>query len=445
MTGTPDGRSGISTDDANGRPRGALCFVVDDEAAIARFITIALGSYGVESREFNTAATMLNGLAGGTPKLIFLDISLGDSDAIDAIRGLAERGFAGAIQLMSGRDTVLLEDVKRIGERHGLRMLPVLTKPFRLDAVRRVVDNERLMPAEDDLAESVVAEVNPQTVAARPPDVDLEEALRKNWLELWYQPKLDLRRKRLVGAEGLARIRHPEHGIVMPGSFIPRASEAALIVLAERALHTALRDTREFAEAGFELQLAINVPVEALLKLPIPTIVRDQRSNTEDWAGIVLEVTEDQVIRDIATVHEIATQLRIYRVSLAIDDFGRGYSSLARLKELPFAELKLDQSFVADCGIDPTNAALCKTAVELAHRFGSIAVAEGIETSTDLVAIARTGCDVAQGFLFAHAMPKEFLLTRLRADGMDASFAAPIAAIGDILSVGPGGRFRASA
>ena len=226
----------------------------------------------------------------------------------------------------------------------------------------------------------------------------------------------------IVGAEGLARVRHPELGLLGPGSFIPNASGADLIALGEHALRTALRDAADLAFVGHPLRLAVNVPVEALFALPIPAIVRDCRPRGDDWPGIILEVTEDQVIRDIPAAHEIATQLRIYRIALAIDDFGRGYSSLARLKELPFAELKLDQSFVRNCGDDSTNAALCRTVVELAHRFGGSAVAEGIEHPSELAIIRHIGCDVGQGFLFAHAMPKEFLLTRLTA-GDSGSFA----------------------
>ena len=402
-----------------------LCFIVDDDAPGARFISIALGNYGVKSEKFVSVARMLADLDRHDPALIFLDIAVGDSDVIDAILGLAGRGFAGAVQLMNGGDTMRLEDVKRFGERHGLRMLPVLAKPLGVADVRRVVDGEGLMPVTPGIAET------PPPLADRPPPrVSLEEALRRNWVEFWYQPKLDLRHKRLVGAEGLARVRHPELGIIMPGSFIPGASEEGLIALSERALHTALRDAREFADAGFELQFAINMPVEALLRLPIPAIVRDYQPNRDDWPGIMLDVTEDQVIRDITTAGELAMQLRIYRISLAIDDFGRSYSSLARLKELPFAELKLDQSFVENCGTDASHASLCKTAVELAHRFGSLAVAEGVEKSTDMLAVARIGCDCAQGYLFAHAMPKEFLLTRLKADGREAGFAPVLAAIG---------------
>jgi len=426
-----------------GGGQGALCFVVDDEPAISRFIAIALRDCGVASEQFTSASALVEGLRKVSPALVFLDVSLGDSDAIEAIRGLAAAKFPGSIQLMSGRDSYLLEEVRRVGERYGLRMLSPLQKPFRVDIVRRLVESEHLSAASAGTVQAEPARRPASSVAAGP-KVDLGEALRRNWLELWYQPKLDLRRGRLVGAEGLARVRHPEHGIILPGGFIPQASDADLTALAEHALHEALRDARDFADAGHELRLAINVPVEALLNLPIPAIVREYRSSRDTWVGIILEVTEDQVIRDIATAHEIATQLRIYQIDLAIDDFGRGYSSFSRLKELPFAELKLDQSFVENCAVDPTNAALCRTAVDLAHRFGSLAVAEGIEKPTDLAAIARTGCDIAQGFIFAHAMPKEFLLARMMADGADGGFGATITALGDV-GRGAASRFRASA
>ena len=101
-------------------------------------------------------------------------------------------------------------------------------------------------------------------------------------------------------------------------------------------------------------------------------------------------------------------------IKLAIDDFGRGYSSLVRLKELPFAELKLDRTFVTDCGTDKVNAPLCKTVIDLAHNFGSIAVAIGIEKASDVVALVSMGCDYGQGFLLGQPMPEERFLSLLR-------------------------------
>ncbi len=393
-----------------------LCYIVDDEPAIGRLLATALNHCGATAERFVDVGSMMDGLRRRSPDLIFLDISLGNSDAIDAIRGLAEHGFAGVVQLMSGNNRALLDDVRQVGERHGLRMRAPLAKPFLIDAIERIVAEERVRPGEPPHAASPAPADQPDAGVASPARVDLREALDNNWVEFWYQPKVDLRSGRVVGAEGLARVRHPERGIVPPQGFLPDAAAADQVALAEHALGSALAATAEFAAAGHTLQLAINVPVEALIQLPIPAIVRDHRMARGDWPGIILEITEDQVVRDIPTVHEIATQLRIYRVSLAIDDFGRGYSSLARLKELPFAELKLDRSFVGDCSRDAGNAEICRTVVGLAHRFGSLAVAEGIETAEDLATIQDLGCDVAQGFLFAHAMPKAFLLAQLEAN-----------------------------
>lgn len=111
---------------------------------------------------------------------------------------------------------------------------------------------------------------------------------------------------------------------------------------------------------------------------------------------------------------EIADELRVSGIKISIDDFGAGYSSFSSLRELPFVELKLDESFVKSCATDATNAAICQTAVDLAHRFGSAAVAEGIETAADLEALMVMGCDFGQGVLIAPPMPQERFLHLLR-------------------------------
>jgi EAL domain-containing protein (putative c-di-GMP-specific phosphodiesterase class I) len=120
------------------------------------------------------------------------------------------------------------------------------------------------------------------------------------------------------------------------------------------------------------------------------------------------------VVKDVTLMHEIATQLRIYGITFAIDDFGEGYSSFARLRELPFAELKLDRSFVHNCAVDTQNAGICQAIIDLAHHFGAVAVAEGLENPADLQAIHRMGCDMGQGFLLARPMPKSRLVSMFR-------------------------------
>ena len=266
----------------------------------------------------------------------------------------------------------------------------------------------------NELAEDERRSLVDSMSAATKPRIAIAEALHNNWFEIWYQPKIDLKRKCLAGAEALARIRHPQLGILLPGSFLPDIDEGAIAELAQHALLATLADWAMFEEAGFNLHLAINVPVSVLLKLPIPRLVAEYRPKSARWPGLIVEVTEDQIVRDIMLAKDIAAQLRVSGITMAIDDFGAGYSSFSSLRDLPFAELKIDRSFVMSCATDATNAAICQTAIDLAHRFGSAAVAEGVENAADLQALMVMGCDFGQGVLIAPPMPKERFLELLR-------------------------------
>jgi len=409
--------------------RSSLCFIVDDEVGVGRFIALALRTFGVAAEYYTDLPSMTDALATREPDLIFLDVALGDSDAVEAIRLLSEAHYSGIVQLMSGR--LMLEDVLLIGERHGLRMRPPLMKPFRTDAIKRIVDEERLLHHAPDAHAGL-------GLPDEKPTIDLGEALAKDWVRIWYQPKLDLRHNYLAGAEGLARILHPEHGIMLPETFLPEADAAAVDALAAFGLRQAVRDAAEFADAGFHVRFSLNVRFETLTSIPIAAIVRDSQVGVHPWLGIILEINEDGIVHDIPAAHEIATQLRIHGIALAIDDFGKGFSQLSRLKELPFIEMKLDRQIVTGSGIDPTKEELCKSAVDLAHRFGSLAVAGGVEDRSDLEAVRRAGCDMAQGYLFGEVMPKDALLSRLMATGAGAGFAP-------ILATPFGDGFKASA
>ena len=122
--------------------------------------------------------------------------------------------------------------------------------------------------------------------AAPRPRIAIAEALRNHWFETWYQPKIDLKRKCLAGAEALARIRHPQLGVLLPGSFLPDVDEESVAELAQHALVATLCDWSMFEEAGFNLHLAINVPVSVLFKLPIPALVNEFRPKSERWPGL---------------------------------------------------------------------------------------------------------------------------------------------------------------
>jgi EAL domain-containing protein (putative c-di-GMP-specific phosphodiesterase class I) len=217
----------------------------------------------------------------------------------------------------------------------------------------------------------------------------------------------------MVGAEALVRCHHPVHGVLGPETFLPSASGPSLAALTEYVVLSALRDWDEMAETGGRPRMAVNANLGSLTTLNIAALVRENRPRREGWPGLILEVPENEVVNDVGLIHEIATQLRIYNITLAIDDFGEGYSSFARLRELPFGELKLDRGFVEGCAGDARNAGICRAIVELAHHFGVSAVAEGLEDAADVQAVRDMGCDIGQGYFFARPMPKAKLISLL--------------------------------
>jgi EAL domain-containing protein (putative c-di-GMP-specific phosphodiesterase class I)/ActR/RegA family two-component response regulator len=370
------------------RPRAAFCLIVDDEKSIRTLIAKSLRQFMVMTEECGDAASALAAIKHRTPDFIFLDVSLERSDAVEVIRGLGEIQFTGDIQLMSGRDLPLLEDIKRVGERYSLKMLPILQKPFRIDSVVDILRQAGLGRSSGPGSK-----------------VSLFSALCAGWLELYYQPITDLRSMHLAGAEGLARVNHPEHGLLTPGDVLPGADPASLLALGEFAVHAALRDWCEFDDTGAPLRLSVNIPMHALMKLPIAAIVRENRPRSSRWPGIVLEIPEDQILRDIPLAYEIAAQLSIYNIHLAIDGFGNANSSLAQLMELPNVELKLDYNFISGCAHDENKKEQCRTVIEMAHRHKRRIVAVGIDHLPDLQALTRMGCDFGQGMLLGPPLP----------------------------------------
>lgn len=387
------------------------CVVIDDDPDICRLISRVLSGMGVSSVGYQSTSGLRQALASGQPSVVFLDVALGRSDAIDGIRVLEQTRFKGAVQLISGKDPELVEAIRAIGTRHGLKMLEPLQKPFRSAHLKRIFNGPADLDGVELPSEPVV-----DAGSTPPPTVDLAEALAANWLDVAYQPKVDIVTKRVIGAEGLARLNHPLHGQLGPASFLPGADDAALLELTEFVIRKAFLDWDILKMSGRGLQLAVNAPVQALLNSRLTEIVRES-PRSEDWPGLVIEITENEAVRELEAVSEAATQLRIYNVSLAIDDFGSGYSSFARLKQLPFSELKLDRSYVQNCADDPLNAGICRSVIDLARVSGAASVAEGIETDREWTALIEMGCDVGQGYYFGRPMSVGKLIEHIHAAG----------------------------
>ena len=240
---------------------------------------------------------------------------------------------------------------------------------------------------------------------------ELPDAIESGQIVVHYQPKFDLQDGTVIGAEALVRWDHPQFGLLGPGAFVPLAEQTGLMrPLTLRVLDDALAQCARWRDEDLSLTVAVNLGAPNLLDLGLPA---DVLAALEKWdvdpAMLQLEITETIVAADPVRVIEIMNKLGELGISLSLDDFGTGSSSLAYLRELPVQELKIDKSFILGMDEDPEAATIVRTIVDLAHNLGLQAVAEGIETDGAYELLGDSGCDYGQGFLMGRPMPADEL------------------------------------
>ena len=251
---------------------------------------------------------------------------------------------------------------------------------------------------------------------------DLRRAVDREEFVLYYQPQIQLQSGRITGLEALIRWKHPEKGLVMPGTFIPVAEETRLIFsIAEWALHEACRQLKEWQELGYSsLHVSINLSArqfqhEGLIDFVLKTLEKTRLSPK----NLILEITESIAMQNVDLTLYVLKQLREHGIRIALDDFGVGYSSLSYLKHFPVDIIKIDTSFVRDVGRGREEDALVRAVIQLGANLQRLVIAEGIETPAQRSFLLREGCEQAQGFLFSPAVPPEDFLVLLKQKATD--------------------------
>ncbi|MFY9292553.1 MAG: EAL domain-containing protein [Methylorubrum rhodinum] len=255
-------------------------------------------------------------------------------------------------------------------------------------------------------------------------EADLRVAIDAGQIEPYYQPVVALPGQTVTGFEVLARWRHPEHGLLMPSSFIPVAEETGMIGdLSYLILRRACLDARAWPN---HLQLAVNIAPQqfqdselALRILAILTETGFQAHRLE------VEITETAIVQDLEATRATLGALQALGVRVALDDFGTGYSSLYHLRELRFDKLKIDRSYVDSIAEDHERAKLVDAIIKLGNSLGLVTTAEGIETKTSVDWLASQGCDFGQGYLFGKPMPRAEIDRRLNEGLLDTGPVAP--------------------
>jgi EAL domain-containing protein (putative c-di-GMP-specific phosphodiesterase class I) len=364
--------------------------VLDDEPMVRQIICDVARSCGFEAFDTGDPADFEARIRADPPHIVVLDLLMPGIDGVEILRNLSGHLTNIPILIASGMDNRLLDAARQLGEARGLKMAGVIQKPFRAAELR-----SKLQKAVDG-AGALTTKM-------------LEAAVEHDELDLHYQPYLDLDTRRIVGAEALARWRHPQRGVIPSKTFIPLAEKSTLIDrVTDVLMKKAMAQLANWRESGTDLDVSINLSARSIRDVDFPDRMAALcREHSVDPAKIIFELTETVAMQDVVMMMDVLTRLRLKGFRLAVDDFGTGYSSLVQLRRLPFSEMKVDLSFISTMMTSRDSEVIVRTIIDMAHNLGLRTAAEGVENSATLEHLVALDCDIAQGYFIAQPMPSD--------------------------------------
>lgn len=372
--------------------------LLDDEPFVLQLLKLQLANLGfTDVIAFERADEALTQITTAKSEigLVFCDLNMPEMDGVEFVRHLVRAGYTGGLVLVSGVQERILHTAKKLAQAHNLNVLGALRKPVSPDQLQYVLKQHA----------STSGLIRQPRILYGPDE--LQRALECGELVNHYQPKVAVTTGAVTGVETLVRWQHPSDGLVYPDQFIATAEEHELIDdLTQVVLTEALQQTRRWRDAGIALQVAVNISMDNLNALDFPDVLARAADVAKvSLSDLVLEVTESRLMKDPLAALDILTRLRLKGISLSIDDFGTGHSSLAQLRDIPFDELKVDRGFVHGAWKDESLGAIFKANLEMAQQLGLRTVAEGVEDLADWEFLQQAGCELAQGYFVAKPMP----------------------------------------
>jgi EAL domain-containing protein (putative c-di-GMP-specific phosphodiesterase class I) len=370
--------------------------VADRKKHVRTFLAETLEDFGFITGECAQASELDDALDVQRPDLLVFGVSVDGIEVGKIIQTLASKDFAGKVLVIGPPESIMMKAVRQICDEYGIAMLPPLPTPFDAGSLRACV--AALLPTEP----------------LPSPPVDVAEALKADWLELWYQQKVNLRTLAASGAEALVRLRHPAWGVVLPAYFIPDERDPNFNALSEFVIGRAIEDWHYVLEKKGPVDLSINLPVSFLRNSEAVHEMCRRLPNHPAFGGLLIELDSSEVIDNLDLVIDVAREVRLRNIAISIDNVGVEWPSLMGLRSFPFAELKVDHQFVTGCTDDRLKQTVCRRIIEFAHDNGARVLAQGIETRADFLAAHSLGFDLVQGFLFGKpAAVRKFARSRL--------------------------------
>ena len=327
--------------------------------------------------------------------LLIIDLQMPDVDGLDIIRKLAEQSYAGPICLMSGLDSAIMESAKSLAFKNNLHILPSLKKPFSFDSFKKVIE---AFVGDKTLPKPVVPDADEPRLSIQ----DLKLAMEKDWFYPCYQPQINLVSRSVESVECLARLKFGDQGEIPPIKFIGWLEEEDLIC--DFTLHIikrALREMKIIYGKGYQLGISFNISALSLNLNFYEKLISLLTKSEIPLHLITLEITESSAISIKQEALFILSKFRVKGVNLALDDFGTGYSTIKQLDELPFNEIKLDKSFVANVHSKESTRAIVAATSLLAKNLNYRFIGEGVETLEQIEFLRVHQCQIAQGFIFS--------------------------------------------
>src|SRR5262245_50819559 len=372
------------------RPIPPRACVLENKTHVRTFLADMFDELGFIAREAVTA-DVRTVLRDFRPDLIVLGPLDSGLEVRSVMETLRAQGYGAKVMLFGGRSSAALIRNYEFGEAAGLAMLPPLGTPFRDRDLYAILDC--FLP------------VRP----APPLPVDVDEALRNGWLELWYQSKINPRSLLPGGAEALVRVRHPTWGVVTPAYYIPGASDPFLHGLSQFVVARLLADSIQFAAGNHKVQISIRLPLQALEDMQFIDRLTAHLPDKVRQNGFLIAVDCVDLVKEIGLVRGIALQLAARNIGISIDGIDAQGATLVGQRELPIVEIKVDRKYIHGCADDRIKQAHCAQIVAIARDTGAKSVAEGVETQSDFLVVRDLGFDLLQGHMFAKPMaPRKF-------------------------------------
>ena len=375
--------------------------VIDDDPAVRRVVAGIGRSVGFDVSGCEGEAALDDRL-GHVADLIILDLVMPVVDGIEVIERLAQSQSSARLVLVSGQDRRVLASASRLATACGLKVAAVFAKPFSATDLRSCLTEQRGAITGGDTAR--LRRIPPDIRSAR-----IEQALLTHEIVVHYQPQVSVNTLEWLGVEALVRWQHPEFGLLTPDTFVPIVERNPDLTrrFTQYILRAAARQiVPPAAVGGFAGRVGINVTADVLAAADFPNQLLALLGECRlDHDRVVLEVTETTLPSEPVKALAIQTRLRMRGVSLAVDDFGTGHSSLERLHTFPMDELKIDLNFVRESTSDPEARAIVHNSIALSRDLRVRCVAEGVESVESLRLLAALRCGYAQGYYIGRPMP----------------------------------------